>query len=89
MSRANLRGSRAKAWETRRAKYGPNGYSAGAYKARGSLGAVRVTLRDSLDALGQARRQCQILLYQSDYKSKAAHRAIDHIDTAWQLIERL
>jgi hypothetical protein len=89
VSRANLRGSRYRAWETRRAKYGPKGCSAGAYRTRGSLGAVRVVLRDALDELSQARRQCQILLYQSNFESKAAHRAIDRIDNAWHMLERL
>lgn len=89
MSRANIRGSRYRAWETRRAKYGPKGYSAGAYRASGSLGSVRQVLRNSLDELSQARRQCQILLYQSDWKSKAAHRAIDRIDNAWRMLEAL
>lgn len=89
MSRANVRGSRYRAWETRRAKYGPKGYSAGAYKSSGSLGSVRQVLSSALDELSQARRQCQILLYQSNFESKAAHRAIDRIDNAWQMIERL
>lgn len=89
MSRANLRGARYRAWETRRAKYGPKGYSAGAYRCTGSLGSVRTTLSAAIDELSQARRQVQILLYQSDFKSKAAHRAIDRIDNARQLLEAL
>lgn len=89
MSRANLRGSRYRAWETRRKKYGPKGHSAGTYRARGSLGSVRRVLANAIDELSQARRQCQILLYRSDYKSKAAHRAIDRIDSAWRMLEAL
>jgi hypothetical protein len=89
MSKADIRGSRYRAWETRRAKYGPKGYSTGAYKSQGSLGSVRRLLGNALDEISQARRQCQILLYQSEYKSKAARVAIDRIDNAWRIIEQL
>lgn len=89
MSKADIRGSRYRAWETRRAKYGPKGYAAGAYRARGSLGSVRSVLSNAIDELSQARRQCQILLYQADFKSKAATRAIDRIDNAWRMLEQL
>lgn len=84
MSRANLRGSRFRAWETRRSKYGAKGHSAGAYRGRGSLGAVRTVLSAAIDELSQARRSCQILL-----PRKAAHRAIDRIDNAWRMLEAL
>lgn len=89
MSRANLRGARYRAWETRRAKYGPKGHAAGTYRARGPIGAVRVVLRTAIDELSLARRQCQLVLFLSDYKSQAMHSAIDKIDNAWRILEAL
>lgn len=83
-STANLRSSRYRAWETRRAKYGPKGYSAGAYRSAGSLGSVRKILSNAIDELSQARCACQLLL-----PEKAAHRAIDRIDNAWHMLEQL
>lgn len=72
---------RKRAWETRRAKYGPKGHSGGAYSqtlARRSLVSM------ARDEISQARRSCQLLL-----PEKAAHRAIDRLDNADQILGRI
>lgn len=77
----DLSSVRRRAWETRRAKYGPKGHSGGAYSqtlARRSLVSM------ARDEISQARRSCQLLL-----PEKAAHRAIDRLDNADQILERI
>jgi hypothetical protein len=83
---ANIRGSRYRAWETRRAKYGPSGHSGGAYSR--TL-AFRRLAHMALDELGQAHRQLQIVLYANQFRSKAAHKAIDRIENAEAILKRI
>lgn len=69
--------ARAKAWATRRAKYGPRGHS-GTYRTshlRQSETAFKIEL--ARQNISQARRQCQIML-----PDRAAHLAITRLDIA-------
>lgn len=86
MSTANIRGSRYRAWETRRAKYGPKGHSGYSYS---HTLAFRRLASMALDELSQAHRQLQVVLYHSEFKSKAAHKAVDRIENAEAILKRI
>lgn len=75
--------ARKKAWETRRAKYGPRGHASSYSTGHLRQSEARFTVELARQSISQARRQCQILL--PDF---AAHKAITRLDIADELLAR-